>query len=139
MDVIHDLRLEMVRPNAPASPTGNSETRYRVFYGERELGLWRDPEHSAARFLIDNGLAGRADVIRTFRGEKLCMTGSVGWFADRRTEETDEGGPRTVKWRPFAGRGVWAGRPLGEGLASSSHPERKTALAHAQITEEAAP
>jgi hypothetical protein len=52
-----DLRLEMVRPNIPGPPTGNSETRYRVIYDGRELGVWRDPEHWAARFLIDNRLA----------------------------------------------------------------------------------
>jgi hypothetical protein len=101
----------MVRPHVPAPPTGNSETRYRVTLGGRGLGVWRDPEHSAARFLIDNGLAERDDMLRTFRGDVLCMTGSVGWFADRRTLETDEEGPRAVKWRPFPGRQVLAGRP----------------------------
>jgi hypothetical protein len=80
----------MVRPNVPGPPTGNSETRYRATYDERELGVWRDPEHSAARFLIDNGLAERGDMLRTFRGDVLCMTGSVGWFADRMTLETEK-------------------------------------------------
>ena len=119
----HDLHLRLVRPNAPAPPTGNSETRYRVLYGERELGVWRDPEHSAARFLIDNGLADRSDMVRTFRDEKLCMTGNVGWFADRRTLETDRDGPRTVSWTPYPGwpraaAGILAGRPSGPGLVS---------------------
>jgi hypothetical protein len=109
----------MVRPNVPGPPTGNSETRYRATYDERELGVGRDPEHSAARFLIDNGLAERGDMLRTFRGDVLCMTGSVGWFADRMTMETDSEGPRTVKWRPFPARQVLAGRPPSEGPVSS--------------------
>ena len=100
----------MVRPNVPAPLTGNSETRYHVTYEGREIGVWRDPEHSAARFLLDNGLAERGDTIRTFRGEALCMTGSVGWFADRRTEETDKYF-RAGKWTPFPVRALLAGRP----------------------------
>ena len=117
----HDLRLEMVRPNVPAPPTGNSETRCRVIYVGRELGVWRDPEHSAARFLLDNGLAERGDMLRTFRGEKLCMTGGVGWFADRRTLEDDTRGPVTVKWRPFP-EGLRAVGHVLAGQASNGEP-----------------
>jgi hypothetical protein len=118
-----DLRLELGRANVPAPPTGTSETRSRVFHGERELGVWRDPEHSAARFLIDHGLAERGDVLRVFRGDVLCMSGSVAWFADRRTLENDREGPRTVRWTPYPGQlhaaeGVLAGRPSGASLVS---------------------
>jgi hypothetical protein len=109
-----DLQLEMARPNVPAPPTGNSETRYRVLHEGRELGVWRDPEHSVARFLIDNGLAERGDTLRTFRGNRLCTTGSVGWFADHIALENDARGPVTVKWKPFPPRQVLAGRPPAE-------------------------
>jgi hypothetical protein len=63
--------LNWFTPTSPRRPTGNSETRYRVRYSDRELGVWRDPEHSAARFLVDNGLAGRGDTVRFFRGPVL--------------------------------------------------------------------
>ena len=116
-----DLNLEMVRPNVPASPTGNSETRYRVTHEGRELGVWRDPEHSAARFLLDNGLAERGDTIRTFRGQALCMTGSVGRLAGRRSEETDKYF-RTVKWTPFPERALLAGRPSDDDPGSAVAP-----------------
>jgi hypothetical protein len=95
-----------------------SETRYRVIHGGREIGVWRDPEHSAVRFLIDNGLAERGDMLRTFRGDALCMTGDVGWFAGRVTSEPDHDGPRTVKWKPFPALRRPPGRPSDEGPVS---------------------
>ena len=89
---------------APSGPRTNTETRYRVLFEGREIGLWRDPECSAARFLVDNGLAARADILRTYRGDRPCMRDRVGWFADRRVDEGDgrgkDGTPRFAKWRP---------------------------------------
>jgi hypothetical protein len=126
-----EIQLEMVRPNVPAPPTGNSETRYRVIYGKRVLGVWRDPEHSAARFLIDHGFAARGDTLRTFRGDALCMTGSIGWFADHRTLEDDTRGPVTVKWKPFPGRQVLAGQGSDDerGSFPSAAPAEENPLA----------
>ena len=103
----------MVRPHVSASPTGNSETRYRVRLGERDLGVWRDPEHSAARFLLDNGLASRGDTIRTVRkGGEVGLVANVGWLADHVTMEDDRRGLHLTKWRPFPAIPVLAGRPF---------------------------
>lgn len=93
------VQLERVPPRPCSNPTSNTETRYRVLFDVAEIGVWRDPECSAARWLIDNGKAERGDVLHTYRGDTPCMRGSVGWFADRRVVE-DDSGPRFVKWRP---------------------------------------
>ena len=61
--------------------------RYCVTFEGCEIGVWKDPECSAARYLVDNGLASREDTLRTFRGETPCLRGSVGWYADRRVVE----------------------------------------------------
>ena len=106
----HDLRLERARPNARRRRPATARRAIVCSMASVKLGVWRDPEHSAARFLVDNGLAGRGDMIRTFRGDVMCMTGSVGWFADRMTKENDRVGPVTVKWMPFPVRQVLAGR-----------------------------
>jgi hypothetical protein len=44
----------------------NTETRYRVLFAGNEIGVWRDPECSAAWWLVDNRLASRDDVLRTY-------------------------------------------------------------------------
>jgi hypothetical protein len=84
-----------VRPSG--NPKSNTEARYRVVFQDAEIGVWRDPECSAARYLVDHGLATRLDVLRVYRGSILCLTGGIAWFADRRV---DEGEPRFGKWRP---------------------------------------
>jgi hypothetical protein len=76
----------------------NTEARYRVVFQDAEIGVWRDPECSAARYLVDHGLATRLDVLRVYRGSTLGMSGSIGWLADRRVDESDT--PRFIKWRP---------------------------------------
>jgi len=98
-----NIQLERVRP-APSSPDKNTETRYRVTLGARVLGIWRDPECSAARKLLELGLAKREDTLRTWRGDQPCMHGGIGWLADRRVSESDRKGqtgtPRFVRWVP---------------------------------------
>jgi hypothetical protein len=61
----------------------------------------RDP-CSAARKLIAEGAA-RGDGLEMLRDGQPAMVGRVGWFADRRVEETATISPRFVKWRPFPG------------------------------------
>ncbi len=85
-----DIRLER-------ADTG---TRWRVIFEDEEIGVFRDPECSAARWLVDNGRASCEDTLRTFRGDTLCLSGAVGWFADRRVDES-AGTPRFGKWKPF--------------------------------------
>ena len=78
--------------------------RYRVFFEGTEIGIWKDPECSAARWLLANHVwASRRDVLRVCRGGVCCMTGSVGWFADRLVKETEKISPRFIKWQPFPG------------------------------------
>jgi hypothetical protein len=83
------------------SKTPNAPVRTPVVFAGVEIGCWRDPECSAARGLVDNGKASRADRLVTVRDGVRCMTGPVGWFADRVVEETDKVGPRFKQWRPF--------------------------------------
>lgn len=93
------IELEKVRPEA-SGPKSNSETRYRVRFEGREIGIWRDPEHSAARWLVDQGLAKREDRLRVVHDGVPASRGSMAWFADHRIEENDRQGLRVVKWRP---------------------------------------
>ena len=88
-----EIRIQMTR--APPN-------RYRISFGGKEIGVWRDPESSAARYLLDNGLASRGDTLQTYRGDDPCFRGQVGWLADRRVTEDDSHGgtPRFVKWTP---------------------------------------
>jgi hypothetical protein len=91
------------------APRGNVMGRgellpYIVTYRGEEIGRWVDPAHEAARWLVKHGQAAREDRLVTFRpGGVKSMTGSVGWFADRRVEEGRRSGPRLAKWAPFPG------------------------------------
>lgn len=69
--------------------------RYRVLLEGREIGIWKDPECSAARHLLEHGLAAPDDMLATNR----VLRGSVGWFAQHRVDES--GTPRFARWKPF--------------------------------------
>jgi hypothetical protein len=121
------IQLERVRRQPCFNPESNTETRYRVFFEREDIGVWRDPECAAARYLIDNGLASREDVLRAYRGDTPCLTGSVGWFADRRVTEDDKHGsgtPRFVRWRPnpFKTRRGVEEKPASDGRAGGTPP-----------------
>jgi hypothetical protein len=68
------VQLERVRPSPCSNLNSNTETRYRVLFEGEEIGVWRDPECSAARWLVDNGRASRDDVLKTYRGDSPCLT-----------------------------------------------------------------
>jgi len=110
INIIRGLDGEHPNPR-PAPPDGNSWQLYRVFYEGELLGVWRDPEHSAARELIAKGLATRDNTLQTYRGDVHSMSGKISWFADTKATEDDDHGPRTVKWVPFPGIQVRAGVP----------------------------
>jgi hypothetical protein len=61
------LWLERGRPSPCSNPGSNTETRYHVMFEGAEIGRWRDPECSAARWLVDNRRAARDDVLQTYR------------------------------------------------------------------------
>ena len=122
------IQLERVRAG-PSGPHTNTETRYRVLFDGNEIGIWRDPECSAARYLVDHGLAARDDILRTYRGDRPCMRDRVGWFADRRVDEGDgrgkDGTPRFAKWRPnpFAALRGGGLKPASDDLAGTGVAE----------------
>jgi hypothetical protein len=105
--VIERKRYDKEHWIKPAPKTGNTEQQYRVWFEGEEIGSWRVPECSAARWLLDHGKATRDDTLRTLRrfqsGDFPSMTGRLGWFADRTVTESDSQGgtPRFVKWRPM--------------------------------------
>jgi hypothetical protein len=43
------------------------------------------------------------EIIETWRDGKPCMRGRVGTLARLTVSETDRGGPREIRWRPFPG------------------------------------
>ena len=95
-----DKRIQLEHLPRPEIGMPWKVQKYRVIFEEEELGVWKDPECSAARRLLERGLAERDDRLRTYRGEKLCLSGSVGWYADRQVRENDQG-MFFVKWKPF--------------------------------------
>jgi hypothetical protein len=103
--VIERKRASATNWIAPSPRTGNNEQQYRVYFEREEIGSWRYPEHSAARWLIEHGKAERTDLLRTRRlidgAEIPSMRGSVGWFADTTVIEDDNGPPRWAKYTPF--------------------------------------
>jgi hypothetical protein len=84
-------------------PIGARSTprRYRVFFEGAEIGVWIDPECTAARWLADNDRASRSDMLEIYRGDRLSMSGKLAWFADHRVKDDARDGPSFVKWRPF--------------------------------------
>ena len=90
-----------VSTNVSFNSNGNTERRFRVSFAGDVIGVWKNPECSAARFLLDRGLADREDMLASYLGGRHALTGRVGWFADR---TVDEGGKiRFAKWKPHPG------------------------------------
>jgi hypothetical protein len=77
-----------------------SPAKWSATYGDIELGVWRDPEHCAARRLLDPGLASRDDMLRTFHGAP-AMRGSIAWWADTTAADPSRGSPHIERWSPF--------------------------------------
>jgi hypothetical protein len=114
--VIERLReLNGARQPAPSSQDANTELRFRVWFEGEEIGIWRDPGHSAARWLVDRGKAKREDALRIVHNGAPALRGSVAWFADHQVRDDDKTGLRVVKWMPSP----FATQPRpGEGAAS---------------------
>lgn len=95
-------RLQVVLVPRPDDKIGEPwPPRYRISFNGAEIGVWKDPECSAARWLIDNGKAERVDTLQFYRGDDPALRGQAGWLADRRLEETATVSPHFVKWKPF--------------------------------------
>ena len=98
----------------PAPKTGNTFVQYRVLYEGQELGVWSDPEHSAARELIARGLASRDDTLLTHRDGIPSMRGGMGWYAGTYASEGERASPFIGKWRPFPVHAKVKGSPLND-------------------------
>jgi hypothetical protein len=70
-----------------------------VYRGEA-IGSARAPIHTAARYLLDNGLAAPDDIVATYRGGILCTSGLAGELAKLTVAEHDHCNP-TFKLRPY--------------------------------------
>jgi hypothetical protein len=66
-----------------------------------ELRFETDDPCGLARKLLAEGHAHRLDRLVTMRGEMRCLSGPVGWFADRTVRENARESPFFTKWRPF--------------------------------------
>jgi hypothetical protein len=75
--------------------------KYAVTYRGERIGEFRVPECDAARWLLANGKAARADTLTVCRNGQEAMTGGVGWLADHTVEENEKVSPRWRKFRPF--------------------------------------
>jgi hypothetical protein len=85
---------------APTHLTENGQ-RYRVSWaGKTLIESTRNPEHDACRALLARGITGRLEVWRagtTFPASSIDIERGAGWTIS----ETEEHGPRLVRWRPF--------------------------------------
>lgn len=63
----------------------------QLFYDNLPLGA--QDELDAARVLLARNLATRSDTFTTYRGDMPCLTGRIGWAADRRVTTHKDGYP----------------------------------------------
>jgi hypothetical protein len=75
--------------------------KYRVLFEGKEIGVWKDPECSAARYLLEKKLAAKSDALRSYRGDTPRLSGGIGWLAGHTVREDELTSPTFVKWRPF--------------------------------------
>jgi hypothetical protein len=107
-----------------------------VFYLGESLGEMRSPCCSTARWLLERSLASRDDLIAMVRdrdasGQQspvcdhpyLCITGSVGWFADHTVIENERVGPVWGRWKPFPARGVGGKTAAGAAAGTVAAPD----------------
>lgn len=78
---------------------GAKRTRYRVLFNGEVLGVWFDPECSAARALLQRGYPA-ISFLAFFWGSAPTLGGRLGWFAERRVFEPSEGTVHFGKWHP---------------------------------------
>lgn len=72
-------------------------------YNGKEIGKSKEPILTAARWLLDNGVAFPEDLIETYRNGCLSLSGIVGQLAKLTVSESENGRPSLSlrKWRPF--------------------------------------
>lgn len=84
----------------PTSPSSDRAVwRYRCDDFEAPSRTSAQPLFDAARWLLSESLADRADRITTYRDGKPCLTASVGVAAVLRIHESDRDGLRFVKFK----------------------------------------
>jgi hypothetical protein len=72
-----------------------------VYYNNELINETDDEMCDTARWLLNNGYATREDTLVSYRDDQQCLTGNIGWFADRRILETREQGPYFTMWTPL--------------------------------------
>jgi hypothetical protein len=99
-------------------PLPKRQGRTPMLYQGKAIGASNSPIYAGARWLLDNGLAWPDDVVSTYRGETLCMSGKAGELAKWTVEEAKHGNPSLIlrRWKAF--------EPLGEGSLAPETPER---------------
>jgi hypothetical protein len=91
-----DYRIDLL-------PLPNGHGKTPMLFKGRFIGVSNSPIDAAARWLLDNGLACPDDVVSTYRGETLCMTGKVGELAKWMVVENNQGNPSIIlqRWKAF--------------------------------------
>jgi len=84
-------------------PLPNCHGKTPMVYNGKAIGTSNLPIYAAARWLLDNGAAFPDDIVETYRGETLCMSGNAGELAKWTVEETTHGNPSLVlrHWKAF--------------------------------------
>jgi hypothetical protein len=71
-----------------------------VYYNNELINETDDEMCETARWLLNNGHATREDMLVSYRDDVPCLTGNIGWHADHKIIENDNG-IFYVKWKPF--------------------------------------
>jgi hypothetical protein len=84
-------------------PLPKRHGRTPMVYNGKVIGASNSPIYAAARWPLDNGLAWPDDIVETYRGETLCMSGKAGELAKWTVEEAKHGNPSLVlrSWKAF--------------------------------------
>jgi hypothetical protein len=98
------VRRIYLRPDL--RPGGKTWGKTPMVYQGEVIGSAHDPEYAAARWLLDNDKALPTDKLETYRGETLCMSGTIGKLAKWTVTEHEDPGKHhrptleLVRWRP---------------------------------------
>ena len=95
----HCIHLSSAYRFDPAKGVGSGHGKDRMFYEGVLIGVSRQPEFDAARWLLAEGLALPSDRLTSFRGDTPCIFTTVGRAAKLAVRETGKHGPKIVAYR----------------------------------------